>query len=62
MHAGAQAQGNRFVASSVGPSEVAPKGDVAPRGEQLAFYRGEGPFPVPSEITAAQWTRSGRAS
>jgi 2,4-dienoyl-CoA reductase-like NADH-dependent reductase (Old Yellow Enzyme family) len=48
MHAGAQAQGNRFVASSVGPSAVAPK------GEQLAFYRGEGPFPVPSEITAGQ--------
>ncbi|MET3919322.1 NADH:flavin oxidoreductase [Arthrobacter sp. UYEF20] len=48
MHAGAQAQGNRFVASSVGPSAVAPK------GEQLGFYRGEGPYPVPSEITAAQ--------
>lgn len=26
MHAGAQSQGNRFVASSVGPSAVAPKG------------------------------------
>ncbi|UKA61819.1 NADH:flavin oxidoreductase [Arthrobacter sp. FW306-04-A] len=48
MHAGAQAQGNRFVDSSVGPSAVAPK------GEQLAFYRGEGPFPVPAEITPAQ--------
>jgi 2,4-dienoyl-CoA reductase-like NADH-dependent reductase (Old Yellow Enzyme family) len=51
MHAGAQSQGNRFVDGSVGPSAVAPK------GEQLAFYRGEGPFPVPSEITAAQMTQ-----
>ncbi|VXC52772.1 NADH:flavin oxidoreductase [Arthrobacter sp. 9AX] len=48
MHAGAQSQGNRFVHSSVGPSAVAPK------GEQLGFYRGEGPFPVPAEITPAQ--------
>ena len=48
MHAGAQAQGNRFTGSSVGPSAVAPK------GEQLAFYRGEGPYPVPTEITPAQ--------
>lgn len=48
MHAGAQSQGNRFVASSVGPSAVAPK------GEQLAFYRGEGPYPVPSAITESQ--------
>lgn len=48
MHAGAQSQGNRFVDSSVGPSAIAPK------GEQLAFYRGEGPYPMPSEITAAQ--------
>lgn len=48
MHAGAQSQGNRFVASSVGPSAVAPK------GEQLGFYRGEGPYPVPSEITLSQ--------
>lgn len=48
MHAGAQSQGNRFVTSSIGPSAVAPK------GEQLPFYRGEGPYPVPSEITPAQ--------
>lgn len=48
MHAGSQAQGNRFVDSSIGPSAVAPK------GEQLGFYRGEGPYPVPSEITVAQ--------
>ena len=48
MHAGSQAQGNRFVGSSVGPSAIAPK------GEQLGFYRGEGPYPVPSEITVDQ--------
>lgn len=48
MHAGAQAQGNRFVDSTVGPSAVAPK------GEQLGFYRGEGPYPVPAEITRTQ--------
>ncbi|MFF0905331.1 UNVERIFIED_CONTAM: NADH:flavin oxidoreductase [Kocuria sp. CPCC 205316] len=48
MHAGAQAQGNRFVDSTIGPSAVAPK------GEQLGFYRGEGPYPVPAEITAEQ--------
>ncbi|GLB67176.1 NADH:flavin oxidoreductase [Arthrobacter mangrovi] len=48
MHAGGQAQGNAFVDSSVGPSAIAPK------GEQLAFYRGEGPYSVPSEITPDQ--------
>jgi 2,4-dienoyl-CoA reductase-like NADH-dependent reductase (Old Yellow Enzyme family) len=48
MHAGAQAQGNRFVDATVGPSAVAPK------GEQLGIYRGEGPFPVPEEISPQQ--------
>jgi 2,4-dienoyl-CoA reductase-like NADH-dependent reductase (Old Yellow Enzyme family) len=48
MHAGAQAQGSRFVDSTIGPSAVAPK------GEQLGFYRGEGPYRVPAEITPAQ--------
>lgn len=48
MHAGSQAQGNRYVDSTIGPSAVAPK------GEQLGFYRGEGPYPVPSEMTAEQ--------
>ncbi|MFP3579844.1 NADH:flavin oxidoreductase [Arthrobacter sp. SIMBA_036] len=48
MHAGAQSQGNRFVGSSVGPSAVAPK------GEQLGFYRGEGPYRVPAALTLAQ--------
>lgn len=48
MHAGAQAQGNRFVDSPIGPSPV------APRGEQLGFYRGEGPYREPEEATPAQ--------
>ncbi len=48
MHAGAQTQGNRFMDSTVGPSAIAPK------GEQLGFYRGEGPYPVPAEITAGE--------
>lgn len=48
MHAGAQTQGNRFVDSTIGPSAIAPK------GEQLAFYRGEGPYAVPEEMTATQ--------
>ena len=48
MHAGAQSQGNRFIDTTVGPSAV------APRGEQLRFYRGEGPFQVPEMITSAQ--------
>ncbi|GAA4878137.1 NADH:flavin oxidoreductase [Saccharopolyspora cebuensis] len=48
MHAGAQAQGNRFRHGTVGPSAV------APRGEQLGFYRGEGPYPTPEPLDAAQ--------
>jgi 2,4-dienoyl-CoA reductase-like NADH-dependent reductase (Old Yellow Enzyme family) len=48
MHAGSQAQGNRFVDSTVAPSALAPK------GEQLAFYRGEGPYRVPEELSAQQ--------
>lgn len=48
MHAGGQSQGNRYVNSTVAPSAIAPK------GVQLGFYRGEGAFPVPSEITREQ--------
>jgi 2,4-dienoyl-CoA reductase-like NADH-dependent reductase (Old Yellow Enzyme family) len=48
MHAGSQAQGNRFVDSTVAPSPLAPK------GEQLAFYRGDGPYRVPEELSAEQ--------
>lgn len=48
MHAGSQAQGSRFVDSTIGPSAIAPK------GEQLGFYRGHGPYRVPAEISPAQ--------
>ncbi|RRO17657.1 NADH:flavin oxidoreductase [Saccharopolyspora rhizosphaerae] len=48
MHAGSQSQGNRFRRETVGPSAV------APRGEQLAFYRGEGPFPTPRPLEKAE--------
>lgn len=48
MHAGSQAQGNHFRDSTIGPSAVAPK------GEQLDFYRGAGAYRVPAEITREQ--------
>jgi 2,4-dienoyl-CoA reductase-like NADH-dependent reductase (Old Yellow Enzyme family) len=48
MHAGTQSQGNTFVDTTIGPSAIAPK------GEQLSFYRGSGPYRVPSEISEAQ--------
>ncbi|MBQ0828905.1 NADH:flavin oxidoreductase [Streptomyces sp. RG38] len=48
MHAGAQAQGNRFREESVGPSAV------APRGEQLPFYRGSGPYRTPRALDARE--------
>ncbi|PBB06996.1 oxidoreductase [Salimicrobium humidisoli] len=41
MHAGAQMQANRYSDESIAPSAVQPKGD------QLSFYGGSGPFPVP---------------
>ncbi|MFI5610389.1 NADH:flavin oxidoreductase [Amycolatopsis sp. NPDC051903] len=48
MHAGAQSQGNRHRRETVGPSAVAPK------GEQLAFYRGHGPYPTPRALDARE--------
>ncbi|MDT0492511.1 NADH:flavin oxidoreductase [Streptomyces griseus] len=48
MHAGALAQGNRFRDRAAGPSAV------RPMGEQLAKYRGGGPWPVPLEMTREQ--------
>ena len=45
MHAGALSQGNRFVKETIGPSAVQPK------GEQMEFYGGKGPFPTPREAT-----------
>lgn len=48
MHAGAQSQGNRFRQGTVGPSAV------APRGEQLSFYRGSGPYATPRALDARE--------
>jgi 2,4-dienoyl-CoA reductase-like NADH-dependent reductase (Old Yellow Enzyme family) len=45
MHAGALSQGNYWKQESIGPSAVRPK------GEQMAFYRGEGPYRMPREIS-----------
>ncbi len=44
MHAGALSQGNRFENHKIGPSSVQPK------GEQLSFYGGTGPYPAPLEM------------
>jgi 2,4-dienoyl-CoA reductase-like NADH-dependent reductase (Old Yellow Enzyme family) len=54
MHAGALSQGNHWNTETAGPSAVQPV------GTQLGFYRGEGPYPVPKEVTLddiAQITR-----
>lgn len=45
MHAGGQSQGNRHRDYTVGPSAT------APRGDQLAMYRGSGPFRTPRALT-----------
>lgn len=45
QHSGALSQGNRFAQETLAPSAVQPK------GEQLAMYLGEGPFPTPREAT-----------
>jgi 2,4-dienoyl-CoA reductase-like NADH-dependent reductase (Old Yellow Enzyme family) len=46
MHAGSQSQGNPHTSTTWGPSAVRPK------GEQLAMYRGSGPFQIPETMTA----------
>jgi 2,4-dienoyl-CoA reductase-like NADH-dependent reductase (Old Yellow Enzyme family) len=48
MHAGSQSQGNTYVTTTLAPSVVRPK------GEQLAMYRGSGPYLVPEEMTLEQ--------
>jgi 2,4-dienoyl-CoA reductase-like NADH-dependent reductase (Old Yellow Enzyme family) len=48
MHAGSQSQGNIHTTTTLAPSAVRPK------GEQLAMYRGSGPYPMPDEMTAEQ--------
>jgi 2,4-dienoyl-CoA reductase-like NADH-dependent reductase (Old Yellow Enzyme family) len=45
MHAGALSQGSNWKKETVGPSAVQPV------GTQLSFYRGEGPYPVPKEMS-----------
>ncbi|WP_445168717.1 NADH:flavin oxidoreductase [Mycolicibacterium sp. Dal123E01] len=45
MHAGSQSQGNPHTTTTWGPSAVRPK------GEQLAMYRGSGPYRVPETMT-----------
>jgi 2,4-dienoyl-CoA reductase-like NADH-dependent reductase (Old Yellow Enzyme family) len=50
MHAGALSQGNRFLKETLGPSAIQPK------GEQMKFYGGDGPFQVPKEATKEEIT------
>lgn len=45
QHAGALSQGNAYRNGTIAPSAVRPK------GEQMKFYRGEGQYPVPREMT-----------
>ncbi|KAA8697574.1 NADH:flavin oxidoreductase / NADH oxidase family [Pseudomonas caricapapayae] len=47
MHAGALSQANRFVNETAGPSAIRPK------GEQMAFYYGEGLYRVPQAMSDA---------
>lgn len=51
MHAGGQSQGNRFQDETIAPSAVAPK------GEQLSFYNGSGPFQTPKAMTQQDITQ-----
>ncbi|MFG6119854.1 oxidoreductase [Thalassobacillus sp. B23F22_16] len=55
MHAGGQGQGNAYVTKSIAPSEVPPK------GEQLEFYGGSGPFPKPRQMTEQDITSAKQA-
>ncbi|MFD2925106.1 NADH:flavin oxidoreductase [Halobacillus naozhouensis] len=45
MHAGSQSQGNPHADHSIAPSAVKPKKDMVP------LYGGEGPYPVPTEMS-----------
>lgn len=45
MHAGALSQGNHWSRDSVAPSAV------QPAGEQMGFYRGDGPYRMPRELS-----------
>lgn len=45
QHSGALCQGNPHAKESVAPSAIQPK------GEQMTFYRGQGPYRTPRELT-----------
>lgn len=45
QHSGALSQGNYFLNGTVAPSAV------RPTGKQMTFYRGEGEYPVPRELS-----------
>lgn len=47
MHAGALSQGNRYRSGAIGPSALQPK------GQQMAFYRGTGPYTIPRAMDEA---------
>jgi 2,4-dienoyl-CoA reductase-like NADH-dependent reductase (Old Yellow Enzyme family) len=48
MHAGALSQGNAHRITTKGPSAV------SPAGQQMAFYRGEGPYRMPEAMSAEE--------
>lgn len=48
QHSGALSQGNHYLEGTVGPSAVRPV------GKQMGFYRGEGEYPVPRELTESE--------
>lgn len=48
QHAGALSQGNHYVTETVAPSAIRPK------GEQMPFYRGEGQYPLPRELSDSE--------
>jgi 2,4-dienoyl-CoA reductase-like NADH-dependent reductase (Old Yellow Enzyme family) len=50
QHTGSLSQGNRFTQETIAPSAIQPK------GEQLTFYLGEGPFLTPREATKEEIT------
>lgn len=52
MHAGALSQGNRYRDDTRAPSALRPK------GTQMAFYRGDGLYPVPGAMSEAEIARA----
>ena len=48
MHGGALAQGNPYRPDTVGPSAIRPK------GTQMTGYHGDGPYPLPREISEVE--------